>query len=101
LGGRDARLFCGGHTHLQWTVSLDGWTYFNPGSVGMAYNRNLPESQLYIYPVALYAIVSVTDGDPRIEFCQVPYDVEALDRAARASGHPYGDTQAVRYRPRS
>lgn len=54
----------------------------------------------YVYPFAEYAIVSITDGDPRIEFCQVPYDVDTLDAAARASGHPYGAALAARHRPR-
>ncbi len=101
LGGRHARLFCGGHTHQQWSVSLDGWTFFNPGSVGMAYNRHLPEDQIYIYPFAEFAIVSAEGDEPRVEFCRVPYSVEALENAALASGHPYADSQAARYRPRA
>lgn len=100
LGGRGVRLLCGGHIHRQWTVSLDDWTFFNPGSVGMAYNFHLPEDQVYIYPVAEYAVVTFAGDGPRIELCRVPYDLEALDRAARASGHPYGDTQLPRFRPR-
>ena len=101
LGGRGALLLCGGHTHMQWTVSLDGWTYFNPGSVGMAYNFHLPEDQIYIYPLAEFAIVSAERGEPRVEFCRVPYSVDELEKAALASGHPYAETQAVRYRARA
>ena len=101
LGGRGAQLLCGGHIHRQWTVSLDDWAFFNPGSVGMAYNFHLPDDQIYIYPFAEFAIVSTEDDHPRIEFCRVPYDLDELDRAARASGHPYGNSQAVRYRPRT
>lgn len=100
LGGRGARLLCGGHIHRQWMASLDDWTFFNPGSVGLAYNVHLPDDEIYIYPYAEYAIVSIDADDPRIEFCQVPYDIDELDRVARASGHPYADSQAVRYRPR-
>jgi predicted phosphodiesterase len=100
LSGHGARLLCGGHIHRQWIVSLDDWTFFNPGSVGMAYNFHLPEDEVYIYPFAEYAIISTEDDDPRIEFCQAPYDVDAIDRVARASGHPYADSQAARYRPR-
>lgn len=101
LGGRGAQLLCGGHIHRQWTVSLDDWTFFNAGSVGMAYNVHLPDDQIYIYPVAEYVVLTAEDGDRRIEFCRVPYDIDELDKAARASGHPYADSQAIRYRPRS
>jgi predicted phosphodiesterase len=100
LSGRGATLLCGGHIHTQWTVSLDDWTFFNPGSVGMAYNFHLPASEIYIYPFAEFAIVSSEDDKPRIEFCRVPYDIDELEKAAKASGHPYADTQAVRYKPR-
>ena len=99
LEGRDASLMCGGHTHLQWSASIDGWTFFNPGSVGLGYNRHLPEAGFFFNPVAEFAIVAVDGPTARIEFCRVPFDVDALDRAARASGHPYGEREARRFRP--
>lgn len=101
LGSHEADVLCGGHTHLQWTVPLDGKTFFNPGSVGVAYNRHMSPDDFYIYPNAEFAIVSVEDGKPRLEFCRVPFDVDALERAALDSGHPFAETEATRYRPRT
>ncbi len=99
LGGRDASVMSGGHTHLQWSASLDGWMFFNPGSVGLVYNRHLPPERFSFYPAAEFVILSTEDEDVRIEFCRAPFDVDALDDAARAGGHPDGGKLAARYRP--
>jgi diadenosine tetraphosphatase ApaH/serine/threonine PP2A family protein phosphatase len=91
---------CGGHTHLQWTTTIDeGRRFFNPGSVGLAYNRHLPRDRFYLYPVAEFAILTVQDADARLEFCQVPFDLDALERAIRDSGHPFAEQTAARYHP--
>lgn len=34
--GTGAALLAGGHTHLQWTRTIDGALYVNPGSVGVS-----------------------------------------------------------------
>lgn len=98
LGGQDAKVMCGGHTHLQWTVSLDSWMFFNPGSVGMAFNRHLPRDDFHFFsPVAEFAILHVEDDTTRIEFCRVPFDVDAHAEAARTSGHPYAEDEMKRF----
>ncbi|HYX49602.1 MAG TPA: metallophosphoesterase family protein, partial [Ktedonobacteraceae bacterium] len=38
LGGYDATLLCGGHTHTQQMRRLGNSWYINPGSVSLAYN---------------------------------------------------------------
>lgn len=101
LAGHDAAYMCGGHTHIQWTVAVDGTRFFNPGSVGLAYNRYMEQEEFYIYPLADYAMVIAEGETVRIEFCHVPYDVDLLEKAAIASGHPFAETEAHRYRPRS
>lgn len=39
LGGTDAAVLAGGHTHIQWTRTFEGATFVNPGSAGAVYNR--------------------------------------------------------------
>jgi predicted phosphodiesterase len=95
----DALLQCGGHIHHQWTTTVGRSTFFNPGSVGLAYNRHLPRESFYFYPFAEFAIVNVGDGPARLELTRVPFDVDELERASQASGHPNGQTLAARFRP--
>jgi predicted phosphodiesterase len=98
LGSRGARTMCGGHTHLQWTVSLDGWTFFNPGSVGLGYNFHLPPERHYFFPEAEFAVLHVDDDRVGIEFLRVPFDVDELDRVTRAGDFP-DPALADRFRP--
>jgi putative phosphoesterase len=89
LGGFDATLLCGGHTHTQqWRrLDNDAW-YFNPGSVGLAYNWRLPDEQFQADPWADYAIVTSEGERIGVEFRHVPFDVEALIDVIRKSGKP-------------
>lgn len=101
FAGHDVAYMCGGHTHIQWTVSVDGTRFFNPGSVGLAYNRHMEQEEFYIYPLAEYAMV-IAEGDAvRIEFCHVPFDVDQLEKTAAASGRPFSETEAAKYRPKT
>jgi predicted phosphodiesterase len=86
LGG-DAPLLAGGHTHLQWTRRIGDALYVNPGAVGLAFDRH--REPLRPIPVAEYALVSRR----AVEFRRVPFDLEALRRAARA--RPHGDEYAA------
>ena len=91
----------GGHTHIQYLREISGGrTFFNPGSVGAAYNRNMEIEEFYIYPVAQYAVVTSTRSGVTIEFCQVPFDVDLIAEAAEKSGGPYSQNEPTRYRPR-
>lgn len=99
LKDEKANIFSGGHTHLQWTTSSNGLVFLNPGSVGVAYNRNHSKETFYIYPFAEYAIVHCSDDQIAVEFCQVPFDVDELEQVTVSSGKPYADRDANRYRP--
>jgi predicted phosphodiesterase len=70
-GGSGVDLLAGGHTHVQWTRTIDGALYVNPGSVGAAADRYEPHAQLQ--PFAEYAIV--TGGS--VEFRRVPWQTES------------------------
>jgi predicted phosphodiesterase len=61
-GGSGVDLLAGGHTHLQWTRTVDGALYVNPGSVGFAYDRFDDEPQ----PVSVAEFAVVTGGS--VEF---------------------------------
>jgi predicted phosphodiesterase len=101
LDPRAATLFTGGHTHLQQLRRLDDALFFNPGSVGLAYDRNQPAEDARVDPWAEYAIVTAADADLGIEFRRVPFDVEALLQVFQASGSPAAQEVARRYRPAS
>jgi len=97
LGGR-ARTMCGGHTHQQWSVSLDGWTFFNPGSAGLGYNAHVPQDGLQFFVDAEYAILHVDGDRVGVEFLRVPFDTDEIDRVARTCGHPGAEEFAARFR---
>ncbi len=90
-------LLSGGHTHLQQIRRLGDGFFFNPGSVGLAYNHQQNETIFRTDPWAEYAVLSVNDGRVRLEFRRVPFDVEALMAAYRNSGHPYVEEAVVQY----
>src|SRR5260370_4978403 len=61
LGGYDATLLTGGHTHTQQMRRLGTSWYFNPGSVSLAYNwehSDLAQGRMRVDPWADYAIVT-------------------------------------------
>jgi len=93
--GHDAALLAGGHTHRQWTRRIESGIYANPGSVGIAYDwhREPP----LVRPQAEWALVTIADGEVAVEFRQVPYSVEDVQAAARASGRPHADEWAAQW----
>jgi predicted phosphodiesterase len=101
LGGFDATLLTGGHTHTQQLRRLgDAW-YFNPGSVSLAYNWELSDlatGQMRVDPWADYAIVSSEGACLGITFRHVPFDVNELARIIRASGRPNAEEAIALYR---
>jgi predicted phosphodiesterase len=66
-GGSGVDLLAGGHTHLQWTRTIDGALYVNPGSVGFAYDRFAGDPQ----PVNVAEYAIVTGGS--VEFRRIPW----------------------------
>lgn len=98
LGGFDATLLTGGHTHTQQMrrLSANAW-YFNPGSVSLPYNWASSKENPPVDPWADYAIVS-SDGERLgITFRHVPVDVAELLRIMRASSRPYVEQTIASY----
>ena len=98
LSGFDATLMTGGHTHTQQLRRIRNAWYFNPGSVGLAYNWQLPGEQFQADPWAEYAIVTCEGEGIGITFRHIPFDVEELASIIRASGKPYAEQAIAVYR---
>lgn len=93
--GHGAALLAGGHTHLPWTLAIDGALYLNPGAVGVA--RGGAADERTIRAVAEYAVVSTGEVGVTVEFRQVPYPVEKVREAAAHSGRPHADEWAEQW----
>jgi hypothetical protein len=97
LSGFDATLLAGGHTHTQQWRRLGNAWYFNPGSVGFAYNWQLSKEQFRADPRAEYAIVSCNGESTGITFRRILLDIEELARIIRASGKPNAEQDIAMY----
>src|SRR5919198_5329996 len=94
---RDADLLAGGHTHTQWTRRIGDALFVNPGSVGLAYDRHVPDADLRLAPAAEYALVFVDELGLSVELRRVPYSLARLREAVSGSGRPYADEFAAEW----
>lgn len=92
-------ILTGGHTHLQQIRRMGDSFFFNPGSVGLAYNHQQEEEGFRVDPWAEYAVLTVVNGRIHLEFRRVPFDVVALRRAYEDSGRPFADEAIAQYPP--
>jgi predicted phosphodiesterase len=93
-------ILTGGHTHIQYVRRLGDTFYFNPGSVGVAYDRDQPdepEVAPHLDSWAEYAVLDVSGQRVALEFRRVPFAAEALIQAARAAGSPHSERLARGY----
>jgi predicted phosphodiesterase len=91
-------IMTGGHTHTQQMRRVGDGVYFNPGSIGVAFNILSPEDQDRRDPWAEYAILTVTvDGALSLDFRRVPFDVERLIEIIQASGRPHAGSLSAQY----
>jgi len=88
---QDARLFVGGHTHVQMIRQHKHVIILNPGSVGMPLIFPIPGQEQRAILRAEYAIVEMRDGILSIDLRQLPIDYDEMVRIARASGLPDAD----------
>jgi predicted phosphodiesterase len=94
LGGFDAPVYAGGHTHLQMVRRYEEALFVNPGSVGLPFARWSPED-VEIAPRAEYAILTAADGHLAVDLRRTSYDVEAHLRGGLESGMPHADWWAA------
>lgn len=97
LSGYDATLYTGGHTHTQQIRRLGAIWYFNPGSVGFAYNWRLPLESFRADSWSDYAIVESQGERFGITFRHVPFDVDKYIRIINDSGKPYAAETIASY----
>ena len=93
-------ILTGGHTHLQYTRRLPDSQnfFFNPGSIGVAYNHEQSNDAGYLDPWAEYAVLTVEGVQSSLEFRRVPLDMEKMADIYRQSGKPFADADMERYR---
>ena len=98
LGSYVPAIMTGGHTHLQQMRRLGKTFFFNPGSVGLAYNWRQPAEHFQRDPWAEYAILTSEGEWPALEFRRVPLDIDALIRIYQASGRPHSEPAIAEYK---
>jgi predicted phosphodiesterase len=99
LGDARASVLAGGHIHLQFLRRVGDAVFVNPGSVGLSYDHE--QEGLHADPWAAYAVVETdASGGLEIAFRRVPFETAELVEAALASGMPYADDVAARWRSR-
>jgi putative phosphoesterase len=85
LPAADNDLLTGGHTHRQWTRTIETALFVNPGSVG-----NPDDEPAAGIPLrADYAIVTIGDGGLAVDFKHSRYALDDLERATVSSGRPF------------
>ncbi len=97
LGGQDAALLAGGHTHTQQLRRCNDNWYVNAGSVGFAYDWRLPQEKFHADPWAEYALITSEGEQIGVEFRHVPFDVDSMLEVAQSSGRPYFESTLAMY----
>lgn len=97
LAGWEGYITCGGHTHLQQIRRTGEYFLFNPGSVGLAFNRNQTPEDFRVDPWAEYAILTSEGERVGLEFRRVPFDVAEVVRSLRESGRPHIERVLAQY----
>ncbi len=88
IGDRRATVLAGGHTHQQMLRRYLDAFVVTVGSIGMPFARGSISQQDRHPPWSEYAIVDARGRNLAVELRRVPLDVNAVARAARASGMP-------------
>lgn len=91
LAGVDADLILAGHTHLQMLRRRADSLFGNVGSVGLPFSEGPSGGSLRVSPWAEYGLATVDESGLTLEFRRVPYDVDEMLAAARASGMPHAE----------
>jgi putative phosphoesterase len=84
-----ANLYTGGHTHEQFVRRYFQARVMNPGSVGLPYIYKKDGTEMG--PLFAEYVVLETTPEVNITFKRIPYELEKLAKAVRASHMPYAD----------
>jgi putative phosphoesterase len=88
--GLATRLLAGGHTHAQMLRRCREYTWINPGSVGLCYERRSDGSDHNV-PRAEYALLDWRDAAASVTFRRVLLDLDAVRQAALRSDMPHSE----------
>lgn len=93
-------ILTGGHVHLQYTRRLrDSQNfYFNPGSVGVAYNHEQTSEQKLLDPWAEYALLTIEKSNTQLEFIRVALDMDKMADVYRSSSRPFASEAMAQYK---
>jgi predicted phosphodiesterase len=93
-----ANILTGGHMHLQYTRRLKDSQnfFFNPGSVGVAYNHEQSGVGL-LDPWAEYALLTVEGLQVSLEFRRLPLDMEKMAALYAQSTRPFANEAMAQY----
>jgi predicted phosphodiesterase len=86
LANVEAAAVAAGHVHLQWLRRVEGKLWFCVGSVGLVYEHREAVDPVPFLPWSEYAIVS---DELEVSFRRIPFDVEKLIAAAKATDFPH------------
>lgn len=88
LAPHQAKVFVGGHTHLQMLRQHRGMLIVNTGSLGQPFKEFANHGPPVVMPHAEYAIVEVGDGRASVDLRRVPLEKPALQRQAEEWDNP-------------
>src|ERR687885_3072338 len=77
-----------GHVHLQWSRRVRGTLWLCAGSIGLVYEHREPLDEVPFQPWSEYAVLARENGRLSVDFRRIPFDVEELLAAARATDFP-------------
>jgi putative phosphoesterase len=99
LAGRAAshEVLASGHTHIQMLRQHGGTLVVNPGSVGMPFQHYTGGGPPELLRHAEYGILDARDGAVEVSLRRVPFDTDALVRAASACDIPLRDYLVGQY----
>ena len=89
FAGSTAQVLAGGHTHTVLLRRFRDALLVNPGSVGLPHETLRAGDHVRNPPWAEYAVLSVEDRLPAVEFRRVPVDIGPIVAAVRESGMPF------------
>jgi predicted phosphodiesterase len=88
LDGRTARVFAGGHTHIQMLRQHRGMLIVNVGSLGLPFREFVSGGPPTILSHAEYALVEVRHDHVSVDLRRVPLDRSALASQIDGWGNP-------------
>jgi hypothetical protein len=71
--------------------------FFNPGSIGVAYNHEQSNEAGYLDPWAGYAVLTAEGMQASLEFRHIPLDLKKMAGIYRQSDRPFAETAMEQY----